>query len=123
MNYQEIKTERVVLMDKMRDLGLKINLVIDPKEKDMIQTEMNLIRDQLNALSKLEDDRANERSTSEKLLDLLDEIDGMMLQTSKLIKSLTEDHPHRASLEGELSGLKRAKAAVRKFHTGNVKEY
>ncbi|MCL6664551.1 hypothetical protein [Paenibacillus amylolyticus] len=58
----------------------------------------------------------SERSSSEKYLDVLNEIDAMMKQTSDLIETLEEDNPNRIHLNGELLGLRRAKTSVRKFH-------
>lgn len=104
----------------MMILAAKISPAMDLEEMDVIQTEIALLREQHDALPTVED-IANERITSEKLIDLVHAIDEMMIQTGKLMETLDEDHPDRVSLNGEILGLRRAQTAVRKFHTGNNK--
>lgn len=123
MNYkkvEEVNAKRLALANEMMILAAKVSPAMDLEEMDVIQTEIALLREEHDALPTLED-VANERSTSEKLLDLLDSIDSMLVQTTNLIETLDEDHPHRIGLNGEILGLRRAKTAVRKFHTGNIK--
>lgn len=118
--FEEVNAKRLALANEMMILAAKVSPAMDLEEMDVIHAEISLLREQHDALP-TPDEIADERSTSEKLLDVIDAINEMIAQTSKLIETLDEDHPHRVSLNGEILGLRRAKTAVRKFHTGNIK--
>ncbi|APO48542.1 hypothetical protein BS614_30970 (plasmid) [Paenibacillus xylanexedens] len=58
MNYKKVKEineKRVVLTNEMLNLALKVSPAMDLDEMSVIQTEIDVIRDQLNALPTLED--------------------------------------------------------------------
>ncbi|KQY90954.1 hypothetical protein ASD24_24465 [Paenibacillus sp. Root52] len=58
MNYkavEKINTKRLALINEMTILALKVSPVMGIEEMAVIQTEIDLVRDELNALPTLED--------------------------------------------------------------------